>query len=235
MAANQPCFNNKRFPSIVAASGTIDHQMLDDRYQARNTSNSLTAYTPFESQIASQGLFSPSYPTTFETDHYLARTNPTGPFQDSSVVPVSQASFSSPYSSMLRSGSPGVNAQEHHSFGFSGNEGISSNMADRPAQYNFDGVSNTGYTDPSCSLHQPTIPTSRLEIFSDLATASKTSAKPYLCSFGCGRSFTRKGDMERHAKSHGERNLWCSVSGCHSRFYRTDKLKEHVKKWHEKH
>ena len=46
----------------------------------------------------------------------------------------------------------------------------------------------------------------------------------------CGRLFKRKGDMERHARSHsGPRNWKCQTAGCNKEFYRKDKLVDHSK------
>ena len=55
------------------------------------------------------------------------------------------------------------------------------------------------------------------------------SSKPYLCSSGCGKSFTRKADMQRHNRLHGPPSLWCNVQGCTKSFYRNDKFQEHIK------
>lgn len=53
-------------------------------------------------------------------------------------------------------------------------------------------------------------------------------SKPHACPC-CGTPFRRKGDMERHKKKHGSRDLKCNQAGCGWAFYRKDKLDNHMK------
>ncbi|MCJ1249261.1 hypothetical protein MMC30_006484 [Trapelia coarctata] len=56
--------------------------------------------------------------------------------------------------------------------------------------------------------------------------------KPYTCLYNCGKAYARKGDMERHARSHEPPGLWCVVEGCRFQvkgFHRKDKFADHLK------
>ena len=67
--------------------------------------------------------------------------------------------------------------------------------------------------------------------FSPIPTNGSVSKPgPHFCSHGCGKYFTRKKDMERHAGKHLPHKFWCPVVGYDKRFYRKDKLKEHMTK-----
>ncbi|MCJ1306245.1 hypothetical protein MMC08_009064 [Hypocenomyce scalaris] len=57
--------------------------------------------------------------------------------------------------------------------------------------------------------------------------------KRYPCLHACGKTFARKGDMQRHTKLHGPPTLWCPQEGCkHNNlkgFHRKDTLATHLR------
>jgi uncharacterized Zn-finger protein len=64
------------------------------------------------------------------------------------------------------------------------------------------------------------------------------SSKPYRCTYqGCkARGFSRRFDRDRHMKKHDEANFKfaCNVVGCAKKFYRKEKLKDHMEQGHKK-
>ena len=63
---------------------------------------------------------------------------------------------------------------------------------------------------------------------------SVTRLKTHFCPSGCGKSFTREADMQRHNRLHRPPTLWCDVQGCNKSFYRKDKLMDHYSRMHKK-
>jgi hypothetical protein len=66
---------------------------------------------------------------------------------------------------------------------------------------------------------------------------SNINTAAHTCGYtGCGKVFTRPGDLARHNLQHGLPQHPCLVRGCNRRgpraFYRTDKLVEHQRKRH---
>lgn len=52
------------------------------------------------------------------------------------------------------------------------------------------------------------------------------------CPRGCGKSYGRKCDADRHAKSHDVRDIACRAESCGKMFYRRDKMEDHHRKTH---
>ena len=86
------------------------------------------------------------------------------------------------------------------------------------------GIPN-GYT----NAYQPLIPStqSAAPLIPYQTSTLMPSSKRHPCRVGCKISFKRRTDMERHAKSHEAPSLSCDR--CSRGFYRSDKLKEHMK------
>ncbi|PQE23633.1 hypothetical protein CJF31_00006301 [Rutstroemia sp. NJR-2017a BVV2] len=66
---------------------------------------------------------------------------------------------------------------------------------------------------------------------------SNGNTNAHTCNFtGCGKVFTRPGDLARHRKHHGVPQHPCLIDGCNRRlskaFYRADKLRDHQRKKH---
>ncbi|CAG8949967.1 hypothetical protein HYFRA_00004299 [Hymenoscyphus fraxineus] len=61
-----------------------------------------------------------------------------------------------------------------------------------------------------------------------------TTAAPRFNCTGCMKTFSRKGDRDRHALVHapGPRGYPCTAAGCSKSYYRMDKLRVHQKKHH---
>jgi hypothetical protein len=49
----------------------------------------------------------------------------------------------------------------------------------------------------------------------------------------CGMSFQRPGDLRRHSQMHEHPSHQCRVPGCERKFYRRDKLRDHVRQAHK--
>ncbi|KAH6705246.1 hypothetical protein BKA61DRAFT_739664 [Leptodontidium sp. MPI-SDFR-AT-0119] len=66
---------------------------------------------------------------------------------------------------------------------------------------------------------------------------SNVNTNAHTCdSAGCGKIFTRPGDLARHRQQHGVPQHPCLIHGCNRRrsraFYRADKLRDHQRKKH---
>ncbi|KAF2828400.1 hypothetical protein CC86DRAFT_454217 [Ophiobolus disseminans] len=69
-----------------------------------------------------------------------------------------------------------------------------------------------------------------------ISTSWKPSPKP-LETIACDRcktTFQRRSDMRRHLKKHEIQNLICPAPGCLRRFYRQDKLEDHLNRLHKR-
>ena len=82
----------------------------------------------------------------------------------------------------------------------------------------------------------PSINVEQQSHFSFIESAAHAAAQPFVKSHACwvcGKAFKRKGDMERHSRTHAGPTLFCGVSGCnHLGFNRKDKLRDHLKGKH---
>jgi hypothetical protein len=66
---------------------------------------------------------------------------------------------------------------------------------------------------------------------------SNSNTHAHICDYvGCGKIFTRPGDLARHRQQHGVPQYPCLIHGCNRRhskaFYRGDKLRDHQRKKH---
>ena len=52
-------------------------------------------------------------------------------------------------------------------------------------------------------------------------------------SSGCTKSFRRPGNLRRHMRKHRPANLKCIVDDCDMKFYRLDKLRDHIRQGHK--
>ncbi|KAK8906570.1 hypothetical protein QC760_005158 [Botrytis cinerea] len=52
-------------------------------------------------------------------------------------------------------------------------------------------------------------------------------------SIGCGKTFGRQSDCNRHMKKHGAPEYSCPALGCGKEFYRRDKLVDHARRIHQ--
>lgn len=59
------------------------------------------------------------------------------------------------------------------------------------------------------------------------------AAQGIMCT-RCGLGFQRLSDLRRHSKGHKNPTISCTTSTCTKKFYRIDKMKDHVKRVHEK-
>lgn len=156
--------------------------------------------------------------------------------RNQNLANVEQPIFTSPFSASLGFNDPRSNLQGHQPLTANLSQGYSSYATQQHGQGSFNGYMNPGYANFGGGSFQPAIPSTPFGVTPIPTNASPTSAKPYPCSFGCGQFFARKGDMERHARTHGPPTLWCDVDGCTRQkgFHRKDKLRDH-RKTHESH
>ena len=154
------------------------------------------------------------------------------------ATPVGQASPTSPFSASVGSANATINQvwdepfdrnadQVLHSYGTS-NDAFGPNAYLVSPSY---ATSTYGIDIPNgcTNAYQPITPfTQSAAAFVPNQTSTlMPGSKPHSCRVGCGQSFGRRTDMERHAKSHEPRRLWCDR--CSRGFYRKDKLEEHMK------
>ncbi|CAF9938002.1 MAG: hypothetical protein HETSPECPRED_000737 [Heterodermia speciosa] len=93
--------------------------------------------------------------------------------------------------------------------------------------YGFNSPANTGYGHSNGGPYQSIPPPDPVPTLIPRQT-STTSSNRFSCPT-CGKTFTRKADMQRHKRLHGKPSLQCNVQGCTKGFYRNDKLQEHIK------
>ncbi|TGO28522.1 hypothetical protein BPAE_0026g00110 [Botrytis paeoniae] len=59
-------------------------------------------------------------------------------------------------------------------------------------------------------------------------------APRFACNFiGCGKTFGRQSDCNRHMKKHEAPDYTCPASGCGREFYRRDKVMDHARRVHQ--
>jgi len=82
----------------------------------------------------------------------------------------------------------------------------------------------------------PSIPSTANELHVGPGTASAASGghingERYACTYlGCPATVTRFSDLRRHAQMHSPARLQCHFENCDKRFYRVDKLREHLRR-----
>jgi hypothetical protein len=91
---------------------------------------------------------------------------------------------------------------------------------------------------PTHATNTLTVPTAPRPIARTAASRrSAASTNAYTCSYaGCGKMFTRPGDLARHTQQHGVPQHPCLIHRCNRRgdnaFYRADKLRDHQRRKH---
>jgi uncharacterized Zn-finger protein len=72
-----------------------------------------------------------------------------------------------------------------------------------------------------------------------VALAAQTAASPTVdedrirCPEGCLATFSRPSDYRRHMNKHRTPRFKCPFFDCESKFYRADKLRDHLKQGHK--
>lgn len=68
----------------------------------------------------------------------------------------------------------------------------------------------------------------------NIASGGRVNGERHACTYlGCPATFTRFSDLRRHAQMHSPARLQCHFENCDKRFYRVDKLREHLRRKHE--
>lgn len=68
----------------------------------------------------------------------------------------------------------------------------------------------------------------------NIASGGRVNGERHACTYlGCPATFTRCSDLRRHAQMHSPARLQCHFENCDKRFYRVDKLREHLRRKHE--
>lgn len=220
--------NDGRHPSTGATPTTYYQSLLDEMHPDQQTSSSLTMSTRFDGQVAGQSFHPADLGQSYGIGHFPTRTNSLYASQGYGVTPNEQALYSPQSLAPLNPGNPVTNLRQP--LDLSIDQGFSAYATQQHEQYNLNGYPNTSHTSYNSNSFQPTLPSTQPEAIFNTANPSMTNAKPHSCPYGCGKSFARKGDMERHAGAHGPSSLWCDVDGCHKGFYRKDKLREHQRR-----
>ena len=240
-------------PSAMAAPHPFGSYIMDNKYQQPNTSAQSTSYGQANGQLAYQSCPSAVTHSTYDFNLHSGSRNQLYPSRDFRTNPVRQSSVTSPiftpwppyhdvtcyqedqlctspFSAPWEFRNSVADSTGRRSLNPSSDYAIAPYVPHQYGQYGSAESTNSTYStnDPNFFQHTSTLP--HPEPIYDHTESSVAGAKPHSCP-SCGKSFARKGDMERHARVHRAPHLRCDVEGCKSRgFYRTDKYKEHLKK-----
>jgi len=101
------------------------------------------------------------------------------------------------------------------------------------------GLPSTGYshiTTPFRPVHQRIAPAATNNALSTSSAQSASTTGPQVsiqCTFpGCNKTFRRVGDRRRHEGKHQARAYKCIDADCQKRFYRLDKVRDHLRQGH---
>ena len=198
-----------------------------------------SANTRVNSQLASegisQGFSSASSHGSYGPNHYSPSMEEPYLYRNDVPTHLEQYALTSPFFTSMSSGYPVANSHMAEPSDPSMSQGFPSYTIYRQEPYIFNAHTNPGYSQLDTGFPQHSVSATHSESFHNPAGTTLTNEKPHACRFGCGKSFRRKGDMERHAGVHSAPTLWCQVADCNSAFYRKDKLDEHVSKKHRRH
>lgn len=220
--------NDGRYPSTGTTPPKYYQFLLDERHPNQHISSSLTTNARCDGPVPGQSYHSADLGQSYDSDQFPTRTNSLHPGQGYGVTPNKQAPPYSPH--FLVPYVPGNSVTNlRQPFDPSIGQGTSTYATQQHEQYNPIGYQNTSYTSFNSNSFQPTLPSTQPQAISNTADPSMRNAKPHSCP-SCGKSFARKGDMERHARAHGPSSLWCNANGCNKGFYRSDKLREHLRR-----
>ncbi|KAF1361352.1 hypothetical protein EJ07DRAFT_111722 [Lizonia empirigonia] len=81
------------------------------------------------------------------------------------------------------------------------------------------------------SIIGPSIPT-QTPILGNAVVLKATNGRFFCSDLGCDASYALVGDCRRHPKKHNGPFFYCNQYGCNMKFYRNDKLQDHLKKGH---
>ena len=214
----EPWYPNSSVPRVSYSD------MMDNTNQRPGTTNTITANTQFGDQIAELD--------ELVSKKFLCDPNSSGLYYPNTIINSIPGSYGHHSSSHYGSLVPATSATHPQGVLYlnaptgSGIAGHAAHQRGHPSPRGDTIPSNTDFSSGSFQpvfipLQHPAVPIP--------TEPSRPNSKIYACSFGCGKSFGRKGDMERHAKSHGPRTLRCNFAGCGKHFYRKDKLGDHSK------
>ena len=198
-----------------------------------------SADTMGDSQSAFQG-FSQSFTPAFSygnywPNHYLTNMEEPYLLRNDGPALFDRLALTSPTFTSMSSGYPIVNSYMAEPFYPRVSQGFPSYTSDPQESYSFNAQTNAGYSQLDSGLPQHSVSATHSGGTQISSGTARTSEKAHACPSGCGKSFRRKGDMERHARVHSASTLWCHVAGCNRGFYRKDKLDEHVMRKHPTH
>ena len=232
MSYNCPVCNKERRSFDISNPDAYCKRTLS----CTHLSESGSADTMGDCQSAFQGFgqsFTPAFSYgNYGPNHYLS--NMEGPYLHRNDGPTifNGSALTSPSFTSMSSEYPIVNSYMAQPFYPSVSEGFPSHTTDPQKPYSFNAQTDTSYSQFDDGLPQHSMFGTHSRSTHSPAGTARTSEKPHACPFGCGKSFGRKGDMERHARVHSAPTLWCHAAGCNRGFYRKDKLDEHVMRKH---
>ena len=232
MSYNCPVCNKERWTVNIPNSNAHCRCTLNCTQLSRNGWADTVGFL----QSASQG-FGQSFNSAFSygnygPNHYL--TNMEEPYLHQKDGPTlfDRSALTSPPFTSMSSGYPTVNSYMAEPFYPSVSQGLRSHTSDPQEPYSFNTQTNASYSQLDSDLPQHSVSATHSGGTHFSSGTASTSEKPHACPSGCGKSFRRKGDMERHAGVHSAPTLWCPAAGCNRGFYRKDKLDEHVTRKH---
>ena len=218
---------NDMFDSLTNVAPTASFPyVLDNTQQKENEPMFLTGNAHPNSQGATLPFTSAIIPSTYPLAPYATTVNLPPRGQDFGVIPTEQTPSAFPLSSCWFSSDSGAELQRSQPGDFVDAHAVSPYLSHQQGQTNVNGYTNLSYTDQINGSFQPSVIVSQIGATSAPPNLSPTSAKVHSCH-SCGSSFTRKGDMDRHARKHGQWSLSCER--CGKAFYRKDKLNDHIK------
>ena len=226
MTPNYPSRNDRLNSLTNAAPAAFFPCVLDNTQQNENQPVFVTSNAYPNSQGAGLPSTSAIIPSTHDLTPYTTAVNLSHTGQGFRATPTEQAPFALPLSSSWFSSGSGSELQRSQPFDFADAHAALPYVSQQQGQPNVKDYTNASYTYQVSDSFQPSATVTQTGTTFEPPNLPPSGAKLHSCHF-CGTSFTRKGDMDRHARKHGQWSLSCER--CGKAFYRKDKLNDHMR------